>query len=393
MDKIPVSKLFTWNLAGTRVFLRVDLNVALSDEGKILDDFRLHSILPTIDTILRAHGKVILATHIGRPKEYTPSLSTRTLVPWFEQQGYKIVFEDDLQRAQEKSHTITDTILLLENLRFFPGEKKSEISFARQLKTLSDFYVNDAFALLHRNDTSITLLPKLFDQDKRSIGPLVEQELKILSNIRNNPAHPYLLIVGGGKVKDKIPYLWNFLDKVDSIALCPALVFTFMQAQGISVGKSLIAPDIVEQTKDFLHAAQKKNVRILFPIDYLIARDNLHGPLSICTADQIPANAFGIAIGPKTIQTWAPEIKKAETIFLNAAMGMLDQPKTIEPLKELLYVIANSSTYSVIGGGESVAIVKKFHLEYGINYLSTAGGAALCYVGGQELPGIDKIYR
>lgn len=392
MNKTIVSKLPDWHLKNKRVFFRADLNVPIDTAGNIFNDFRLHAILSTIDMLITKGCKIILATHMGRPKKEERHLSTHTLVSWFEQQGYKITHEPDLQKAKQKSHLINDTILLLENMRFFPGEKKDDKEFAQQLKQLADYYVNDAFALLHRTDTSITLLPQLFDADTRTIGPLVEQELTTLGNIRFNPAHPYMLIIGGGKVHDKLPYLFDFLDKVDVIALCPAIVFTLAKAMGTRVGRSLVDDSALEQMQKFLRVAQEKNVRILFPVDYLIAQENLEGPLSYCDADNIPENAVGIAIGPKTIEAWKQEIKKTETIFFNAAMGMLERPETLEPLKQLLYVVAESSAYTIVGGGQSVATVKKYHLEHGINYLSTGGGAALAYVGGQELPGIDGLY-
>lgn len=391
MDNKIHSMLPEWHVTNKRVFLRADLNVPIDNTGTIIDDFRLRAILPTIDHLLSHKATVILATHLGRPKAQEPLLSTKQLVAWFKQQGYHIEFVPELNKALLASKKSGAKIILLENMRFFPGEKKQSETFAQKLKILADFYVNDAFALLHRTDTSITLLPKLFAPDKRTIGPLVEQELRVMGNIRFNPAHPYMLIIGGGKVKDKLPYLEHFLNYVNTIAICPALVFTLAKAQGKPVGKSLVDEEAIPLIEKIIKIAREKNISILQPSDYLIALNTFDGPLSYCSANAFPDDAIGISIGPETINEWKKEIDQANTLVCNAGMGLLNRPETITPLKDLLQVIANSSAYTIVGGGQSVAVVKQYYLDYGIDHLSTGGGAMLAYLSGKSLPGIESI--
>ena len=236
---IHSSQLPTLDLNRKRVILRADLNVPLND-GKILNDYRLQAILPTLELIRKKNGRVVLMTHIGRPKNYNSSLSTQLLIPWFSARGYAVSFAKDPAQAKMLGQDENNTFILLENLRFFPGEKAQDISFAQSLADCGDFYVDDAFASMHRNDSSIWLVPQLFAQSHRSFGLLVEKELKMLDKLIHDPKKPFLLILGGGKVADKLPLLENLLDRVTDILLCPAIVFTFLKAQGIEVGKSLI---------------------------------------------------------------------------------------------------------------------------------------------------------
>ena len=264
------------------------------------------------------------------------------------------------------------------------------MEFAKELATCADYYVNDAFAALHRDDTSIALLPTLFDQDKRSIGLLVQHELQALTPLKQ-AKKPFVLIVGGGKVADKLPLLEGFLDSVSAILLCPAFVFTFLKAAGKPVGKSLVYDDALEMIPGFLKAAHERNVKVLFPVDYQIATGSLDGPLSIVDADAIPANGYGISIGPATIQQFAPVIKEANTILYNCAMGFPRRPQTLDGAKKLLQEIGKSSAYSVIAGGDSVALVNRFGLQKKMRYLTTGGGSVLTYLSGRPLPGLAPL--
>lgn len=232
------SHLSRWKITNQRVFLRTDLNVP-NVNGKITHDFRLLSILPTLDYLLSHNNTVILATHIGKPEKYDPLLSTQILIPWLEEKGYKVEFAPDPLSATLQP-TIAGKVILLENLRFFAGEKAADPLFAKQLKQTADYYVNDAFGALHRHDCSISLLPYEFSESKRTIGFLVEKEIKVLTNLLEAPKHPYLAIIGGGKIHDKIPLIQTLLSSADTVAICPALSFTFMAARGMNVGKSLI---------------------------------------------------------------------------------------------------------------------------------------------------------
>ncbi len=387
---IPHSKLPVFDLAHQRVFLRADLNVPFL-EGAILNDHKLIALLPTIDLIKKRGGKIILATHIGRPHGYEAALSTEQLIPWFAKRGYTIRFERDLTKAIALSHQNSDEILLVDNLRFFSGEQTDDKAFAQLLFQLGDYYVNDAFALLHRNDTSITLLPKLFPAQKKTFGLLVEQEFMALAKLKENPPRPFVIACGGGKVHDKLPLLQSMLYTTQAILLCPAIVFTFMRAQGQNVGKSLIDISAIEAVKKMIERAEKQGVRLIFPVDYLVALNTFDGELIVVDANKIPENGVGITIGPKTEQLFAEEIKKAGTVFFNGLPGLWDRPSTMNGARALLSAMAESNALTVIGGGDSVAAAEKYGFADRISYCSTGGGATLAYLAGEKLPGLEAM--
>jgi len=305
------SQLPTFDLNKKRVLLRADLNIPLKD-GTITHDHRLKALTPTLDLIQKKGGKIILATHIGRPRNANPALSTKNLIPWFKSNNYSIKHEPDLTKAYTKSFDDFATILLLENMRFFPGEKNADPDFARALAQLGDYYVNDAFALAHRNDTSVTLVPQLFPSDKRTVGLLVEHELEELNTFITSKQQPFVVVIGGGKAADKLPLLYNLIDQVDTILLCPAIVFTFLKAQGIPVGKSLVDDSALSLCNALLKKAQQHNVKIVFPVDYQIAHNSIEGPLSYVSGDTISKNDIGISVGPKTIELFLPYIQEAQ---------------------------------------------------------------------------------
>jgi phosphoglycerate kinase len=379
------SKIDKFNLENKRVFLRADLNIPLKN-GKILNDFKLKSILPTINLLQNKSAKIILATHIDRPKKYDPNLSTKVLIDWFKDNNYKIDFEPDINKAYKKSFDNFDQILLLDNLRFFPGEKDYNLglTFAQELAKLADYYVNDAFGTLHRKDTSVTLLAEQFEFNKRTIGLLVEKEINALNNLIY-PKKPFLIITGGGKISDKIKFIGDLVDKVDIFELCPAIVFTFLKAELKETGKSLIDNNLLEFCKNLLN---KNNKKFLFPIDYLIAQDNFNGKLSIINGDNFDKNNFGLSIGPKSAELFSQEILNAKTIFFNGLFGDLNRPETLESVKEIFQAMANSKAYTVIGGGDSVAAVFKLGFENKMSHLSTGGGAILAYLSNKTLSGL-----
>lgn len=388
--KLPISQLPHADLSHKRVFVRADLNVPL-DKGIITNDYRLRALKPTLDLILRKGGKIILATHIGRPTGVDESLSTKHLIPWFTKHGYNVHFESDLIQAKHASHKKWNSILLLENLRFFPGEKQEDANFTKLLAQTADYYVNDAFATLHRHDASVTKLPLLFDQHHRTIGLLIEQELRSLSKLIDKPEHPFVLILGGGKVADKLPLLYNMLGKVDVFLLNPAIVFSFMLALGKNTGKSLVDPSQQQSILTFMRDAQANGTQIILPVDYQIASNTFEGPLSLTQTDEIPDNGVGISIGPKTQALFRSHILKAKTIFFNGLPGDDTRPDTLHGAHALFKAMADSEGYSVIGGGDSVGIAENLGLTDKIDYLSTGGGATLAYLAGQPLPGLAFI--
>ncbi len=381
------SALPSWDCENQRIFLRADLNVPLVN-GQIMSERRLQAIRPTLDYLIAHNARVILATHIGRPTNKESQLSTQHLLPWFEKNGYTIRWCADLDDAYTQSTSLAPGhIILLENLRFFPGEKDQSNAFATQLARLADWYVDDAFATLHRNDTSITILPEQFEPQKRTFGFLVEKELRILNDLLHNPQHPFSLILGGAKIADKLPLIQNLLPITDNILLCPAIVFTFSHALGKPVGKSLIDTNVIDKARTILQKAPQENTNIHFPIDYQIANGELSGPLSFTSAEQFPPDAVGISIGPQTAQQFASVIADSKMVFFNGSPGMIDRPETLQGARDIFTAMAQSEGTTIVAGGDSVSIVDYFGIT-GITHCLTGGGAALTYLSGKPLPGL-----
>lgn len=383
------SRLSHFNLHNKCVLLRADLNVPLI-ENQIADDLRLRAIQPTLDYLLKKKAIIFVATHLGRPNgKYDPYLSTKILLPWFKKNNYSVDFEPDLKVAATRQYQ-PGSIILLENMRFFPGEQNHDPRFAQELAACAEYYVNDAFGALHRNDTSLTLVADSFSSEKKTVGFLVSQELNELEKLKN-PQQPFILIMGGGKVDTKLLLIKNMLNYAQAILLCPAIVFTFLQAQGKPVGKSLVNEALIAPAQEILTASLQKKCSFFFPLDYQIADSSWKGPLSIVAADAFPSYGFGISIGPKTLLAWTPIIHQAKTIFFNAAMGFAQRPKTVDGTNSLLQSIAQSNAYTVIGGGDSAAAVARLGLTEKFDFISTGGGATLAYLSNQPLPGLDHI--
>lgn len=387
------SALHDWDITGKQIILRADLNVPLNYDSHdthkttVIDDFRLRSLLPTIDLILHKKGRIILITHMGRPAKPTPSLSTSLLIPWFKQHNYDIAYA----ATPAQVGLLNAPIILLENIRFFPGEKSRNPLFAQELASLGDYYVNDGFGVMHRTDTSITMVPLLFTPEKSTYGLLVEKELNQLTALMHNPKKPCTLIVGGAKVTEKIALIEHMLPVIDSILLCPALVFTFNKALGKPIGTSLVDNTALDLCNRIMHKAHTNNITLLFPSDYWVTTTSIDGPLVVTDTDVIEKNEMGISIGPKTIASFERIILGAGTIFFNGAMGFIDKPETMHSMNTLLTIIAKASGTRIVAGGDSVAAVFRQGLQNDIDYLSTGGGSALAYMSGQKLPGLEVL--
>lgn len=380
------SPLPSLDLNGQRIFLRADLNVPLK-EGAILSDTRLKALIPTINLILNKGGKIILATHIGRPLDHETTLSTKTLLPWFAQQGYTVVFENNLQDAYVKSFHDPKTILLLENLRFYPGEKQNDPAFAQSLARLGDVYVNDAFGNLHHNDCSMIEVPRLFTPHRRIIGLLIEKELIAAQHLLNDPTHPVVVIVGGNKINDKIPMLKNLIESIDFLLLCPAIVFAYLKSQGLSTFGSIDsdAQAACEQL------AQKANTQILVPLDYMVSSQGFSGPYTIKKASELKRDDFAIAIGPETQKLYVSIIKKSKTSFYNGLMGDLKYPQTLTATKAIFQAMADSQGFSCIGGGDSAGAAQLLGFNTQISSISSGGGALMALLSGQKLPTLELL--
>jgi phosphoglycerate kinase len=385
------SQIKCWNLDGKRVFVRADLNVAIHD-GIIVNDYRLRKVKQTLKLIIRHGGSIVLASHLGRPSKTESQYSLKQLLPWFQQNDFSIIFASSPEQAASTTKSMAPgSILLLENLRFFPGEKSNDPHFAQILAQLADYYVDDAFAALHRMDNSITLVPRYFDESKRTIGLLVEHELRMLNRLLIKPIKPFVLIIGGSKIHDKIQLIEYLVPHIDTILLCPAIVFSFLKALGISVGKSLVDQESVALCRTILEQAQQHNCKVIMPLDLQVADQTIDGSLSIVDIQKIPATSIGISIGPKTIDLYRHEIAQAKTIFYNGLMGFQERPETLQGMHAILQAMATSHAFTVIGGGDTVGTAESLGLADSLSFCSTGGGATLNYLSGQPLPGIEAL--
>lgn len=397
MQQIPFIQ--NLDLNNKRVFLRADLNVPL-DSKTIVQDFRLEAILPTIDYIKKNNGKVILATHLGRPNAssqrnfFDEDLSTEILAEWFEKKDYKVTHEGDLLKAIEQSSQNFDEILMLENLRFFNAERECRIDFAELLTQCADIYINDAFGLIHRTDCSITLLPQQFDKQNRAFGLLVEKEINELRKLKESSE--LLPVLGGSKIKTKINLLNQLVKttKIKKVLIGGAIANTFVKAQGLEVGKSKIEDESLSTASDFLETAKKQGTQIILPIDAYTILPESDEEGTVFDIDAIPSNMQIVDIGPKTIKIFAGEIKRAKTIFVNGTVGIYEKPAYEAGSKEVLQAVANSSAHTVIGGGDAVAATHLFGLEKEMDFLSTGGGATLALLASEDekkLPAIEAM--
>jgi phosphoglycerate kinase len=380
-----------------RIFVRADLNVPIKN-GVIQDDTRLQAILPTLTFLLNAGGSIVLASHIGKPKSNDQSLSTKNLTNWFSAHGIKTTFEPCLQTAIDKSHTING-VLLLENLRFFEGEKTADLTFAKQLAQLADVYVNDAFGTIHRTDTSIALLPQQFDHSNRFMGLLIEKEIATLSKLKQSPNQPFMLILGGSKLIDKVPLITAFIQspkaqRPQTILIGGALSLVFLKASGACTGTTTIEPETIAHAQSIIALAKENHVNLQLPIDMAIV-NKLGDPATISNSKTIPQTATCVDIGPKTITSFSTSLIHAQAIFTNGTMGIFEYPEYRSGTCSILRAIANSNAYSVIGGGDSASAATQCKLSDKFNFISTGGGATLAFLGAQdplqELPALKSL--
>ncbi len=382
------SRVTTWHYGGRRVFVRADLNVPRGQGGKIFD-FKLHRACTTIDAILGRGGRIVLASHRGRPVAQEPALSMRNLVPWFSHNGYRVAFAKTCDEARARA---SEPFVLLENLRFFQGELMADDNFARELASLGDFYVNDAFAALHRADTSLTLVPTYFDPRARGIGLLVEDEVHELNKLVCDAPRPFVLIVGGSKVHDKAQRIEHMLDKVDVLLVVPAFACACAAASGGRVGMSHIDARDIEACATLLEKAQRANVPVRVPLDYQVARGTLEGQLSITRTGVIEPGDVGVSIGPRTARAYASEIHQAGTVFYNGLAGFLERYETLAGARAILQAMAHAhQARTIIGGGQTVAAAELCGFSRAMTFCSTGGGATLTYLAHMPFASLEVL--
>ena len=383
-------------LKGKRVFIRVDFNIPLNEKNEITDDTRILLSLPTIQFAMEARGKVILASHLGRPKgKRDPKFSLALVAERLSQLlGRKVALATDCigDEVQKQINEMKEgEIILLENLRFHPEEEKNDENFSKALASLCDVYINDAFGAAHRAHASTEGMTRYVKTV--AAGFLMMKEVESLEKALVKPQKPYVAILGGAKVSDKIAVIENLLNMVTTLLVGGGMAYTFLKARGFDVGKSLMEEDQLGLSLNLLRRAEGK-VKFLLPNDHIAAeRMDIHAKRQIVKNEKIPSDWVCLDIGPETVKVFSEEIKTAKTIVWNGPMGVFEMEPFSQGTFAIAKAIAGSSAFTIVGGGDSVAAVKKAGVAERISHISTGGGASLEFLEGKKLPGIEALRK
>lgn len=400
--------MMNWNLKDKKVILRVDFNVPIKN-GVIKDDTRIVKSLPTIELLIQKGAKLIIMSHLGRPlKELLPDgnidkekFSLKPVAQKLSELLSKPVeFASDCAGADtfaKIDKLNSGDVLLLENTRYYKQEEKGDPEWARLLSTMGEYYVNDAFGAAHREHCSTATIARYFDAEHKAFGLLMKAEVENGERVLKNPKRPLTAIIGGAKVSDKIELISNLIDLCDNILIGGGMAFTFQKAMGTSIGKSLCEHEKSDLALQLIEKAKQKNVKLLFPVDAVIAKEFKNDTEFETTSDtNIKEDYMGLDIGPKTIELFTRIINLSATIIWNGPMGVFEMDNFSNGTKQIALAVADatqSGSYSLIGGGDSVAAINKYHLENKVSFVSTGGGAMLEMLEGKKLPGVERIMQ
>jgi phosphoglycerate kinase len=393
LDGVPT--LGDLDAAGKRVFVRADLNVPLRD-GKVTDDLRVRSSVPTLRRLLDQGARVVVASHLGRPKGAPdPAYSMAPVgAALADALGTEVVVATDVigDDAKAKADALEPgQVLLLENLRFDPGETANDDAFADALASFADAYVDDAFGAAHRAHASISGIPARLPG---YAGELLARELEVLGGLLTDPARPYVAVLGGAKVSDKLIVLDNLLQRVDIVAVGGAMAFTFLVAEGHDVGASRVEREQVDTVRDLIAAARERGVQVLLPTDVVVAGEFAEdAPASTVTIEAIPPDQLGLDIGPDTADRYAGAIAAAGSVFWNGPMGVFEWEPFAAGTRTVAQAVAEAPGFTVVGGGDSAAAIRAFGLDDQVDHVSTGGGASLELLEGKDLPGVAALRR
>ncbi|MFT4522123.1 MAG: phosphoglycerate kinase [Bacteroidia bacterium] len=396
---MSIPTIADFNFAGQKVLVRVDFNVPLNEALQITDDSRMTAAIPTIQKVLIDGGSAILMSHLGRPKAGPEDkFSLRHLVSHLEElTGVPVLFANDCigDEAVEKANNLKPgEILLLENLRFYSEETQGDFTFAKKLAALGSFYVNDAFGTAHRAHASTTIIAQFFDSSK-CIGDIMSSEISNAEKVLQSPQKPFVAIVGGAKVSDKLLILENLMNLADTILIGGGMAYTFLKARGGKIGNSLCEDERLDLTLSLMKMAQEKGVRLMLPEDSVCADGFTNdGGVAIHLSNAIPDGWMGLDIGPESVKKYIAVIAEAHTILWNGPMGVFEFDNFSNGTRSVAHALANQTdngAFTLIGGGDSAAAINAFALSDRVSYVSTGGGALLEYFEGKELPGIAAI--
>ena len=382
---------------GKKVFIRVDFNVPFNDYGEIADSSRIAASLPTIEYVLSSGGACILASHLGRPVGKDSELSLKKIIPELKKLlGKDVIFLENSIGAQTKeacSNLQNGEVVLLENLRFYEEETKADIDFAKELSSLADIYINDAYGTTHREHASTATIAQFFSE--KAPGMLLEKEIESLKKLMEKPKKPVTAIIGGAKVSSKISVIANMLDVVDNLIIGGGMAYTFIKNNGGNIGESIFEKDKLDDCSEIISLAEQKNVNVFLPEDVVASNEfSNEGLKKVINVYNIPSGWQGLDIGPLTISNFENIVTESKTILWNGPMGVFEMPAFEKGTLSIAKSVAkatSSGAFSLIGGGDSVAAIKKFNLQDEVSFISTGGGAMLESLEGKILPGIKAL--